>query len=29
VAYSLVQIERHLAEMKERRGDLLGFPQRQ
>lgn len=29
VAYSLVQIEKHLAEMKERRaGDALGFPQR-
>lgn len=29
VAYSLVQIEKHLAEMKERRaGDALAFPQR-
>jgi len=29
VAYSLVQIERHLSELKERRGEPLGFPQRQ
>jgi hypothetical protein len=29
VAYSLVQIEKHLAELKERRGETLGFPQRQ
>ncbi|HEX5138594.1 MAG TPA: hypothetical protein VFY93_16600 [Planctomycetota bacterium] len=29
MAYSLVQIERHLAEMKERHANPLGFPQRQ
>jgi hypothetical protein len=29
VAYSLVQIEKHLAETRERRaGDALGFPER-
>ena len=26
VAYSLVQIEKHLAELKERRGDVLPLP---
>lgn len=29
MAYSLVQIEKHLAEIKERRDRPLGFPQRQ
>lgn len=29
VAYALVQIEKHLAGMKERSGDPLGIPRRQ